>query len=916
MSRSRRRGRRASSRNHFVTKSGKSIRVNRNLVARWVSWRDDLERSKATRLAGLPKGRLKRFLYHFQPKRMYHYWFSREGAIMALKIFGITVAASFLLLIGLFAYFRKDLPKLKNDISGKNIGGSTQYYDRSGKTLLWEDYDAVKRIPVENKQISQFIKDATVAIEDKDFFKHGGFDVRGIIRAAWNNLFGRNGSTQGGSTITQQLVKLSQNWTRDRSYTRKIKEIILAVELERTYSKQDILAGYLNVAPYGGIEYGVEAAARDYFNKSADKLTLDESTMLAAIPKSPRYYSPYSPDFDKASFTGRQHYILGQMVEQNMITKEQAEKAKKVNVVKKVKPRPTKYAGIKAPYFVLTAKEQLENDFAPESAIRGGWKVITTLDLGLQNIAEEEVKKGIFQVRSQGGDSIGFAAEDVRNGQMMAVVGGVDFTNKEYGQNNYARLRIPPGSSFKPYDYAALIDNTTNSGAGSVLYDKVGPIPGYPCTNKSLPRNGGNCLQDYDFRQPGPLSLRYALGGSRNIPAVKAMLIAGIDKTREVAKKLGVESGYNCYEDDKLTTEAPCYASSAIGDGAYLKLDEHVHGFASLSRNGVNLPKTYILKIFDAQQKPIYEWKKTNGTQAVRPETAYIVSDILSDPRASYLSRKPHNFNGWKFSVKTGTTNDGKDGLMMGFSTRFAAGVWVGYHNRQIKMRGFMETMTQPILQGWLNRAHTGIKPVERERPSGIKTLPAYVVRKHVGVSSIEPSPSTDLFPSWYEARKVTTKKQTIDIVSEKLATSCTPDRAKKTTSNADVGSFSSDTFVAGGSSAASEEKDDIHKCDDEKPSIDGIAVTPNGASYEISVNFSKGTHSLSKGRFKFEINLTVDGKALKPTSIAINSGIAKYTYTPTSNGKKSIRVEIVDSVLYEDDASLIYTFNNGGGPP
>ena len=253
---------------------------------------------------------------------------------------------------------------------------------------------------------------------------------------------------------------------------------------------------------------------------------------------------------------------------------------------------------------------------------------------------------------------------------------------------------------------------------------------------------------------------------------------------------------------------------------------------------------------------------------------------------------------------------------MMGFSTRFAAGVWVGYHNRQIKMRGFMETMTQPILQGWLNRAHTGIKPVERERPSGIKTLPAYVVRKHVGVSSIEPSPSTDLFPSWYEARKVTTKKQTIDIVSEKLATSCTPDRAKKTTSNADVGSFSSDTFVAGGSSAASEEKDDIHKCDDEKPSIDGIAVTPNGASYEISVNFSKGTHSLSKGRFKFEINLTVDGKALKPTSIAINSGIAKYTYTPTSNGKKSIRVEIVDSVLYEDDASLIYTFNNGGGPP
>lgn len=906
---------RRTSRHQFTTKSGKTIKVNQNLVARWVSWRDDLQRRKAERLASLPKGRIKRFFYHFQPKRMYHYWFSREGAIMALKVFGITVAAGFLLLIGLFAYFRKDLPNLKDDIYGKNLGGSTQYYDRTGKTLLWEDYDAVKRIPVADKDISNYMKLATVAIEDKDFFKHGGFDVRGIIRAGWNNFFGGSGTTQGGSTITQQLVKLTQNWTRDRSYARKIKEIILAVELERTYSKQEVLTGYLNVAPYGGIEYGVEAAARDYFNKSASDLTLPEATTLAAIPKSPHYYSPYSGDFDKVSFIGRQHYILDQMVDQGMVTKAQADKAKKVNILARVKPRPTKYAGIKAPYFVLTAKEQLENEIlrSSDTAKRGGWKITTTLDLDRQKMAEEEVQKGIYQVRAQGGDAIGFAAEDVTTGQMVALVGGVDFTDKDHGQNNYARLRIPPGSSFKPYNYVALLENTTNSGAGSVLYDKVGPLPGYPCTNKAPPKAGGNCLVNYDFRQPGPLSLRYALGGSRNIPAVKAMLIAGIDKTREVANKLGLKSGYNCYLDDELTKEGPCYGSSAIGDGAYLKLDEHIHGFASISRNGVNLPQTYILKITDARSKPLYEWKKSKGEQAVRPDSAYIVADMISDPNASYLSRKPHFFNGWRFGIKTGTTNDGKDGLMMGMSTKYSAGVWVGYHNRQIAMRGFMETMTAPILTGWMNRAHTGLQPVERRRPSGVKTLPAYVVRTHVGVASREPSPSTDIFPSWYQAKKVSTKSEIIDVVSNKLATKCTPDRAKKKVNNAAVGSFSSDTFVNGGSSTGTD-KDDVHKCSDKMPLI--VDIDPNKSDdnvYSIRVKFRRGTHPLKGDKFTGTLTLKVDGEIIKTINVS-QSGSHTFSYRAKPNSTHTVVAEVVDSVLYAGADQK--TLNNEDGPP
>lgn len=870
-------------------------------------------RRKAERLAGMPKGRLQRFFYRLNPRRMYHYWFSREGGIMALKIAGIAFIAGFIFMVGLFAYFRKDLPNLR-DISGNNIGGSIRYYDRTGQTMLWEDYDAAKRIPVKQDEMTQDIKDATVAIEDKDFYKHGGFDVRGITRATWNNAFG--GSTQGGSTITQQLVKLSQNWTQERTITRKVKEVILAVELERSYSKDEILNGYLNTAPYGGVEYGVEAAARDYFNKSAKELTLPESAMLAAIPKSPTLLSPYSPSFDKESFIGRQHYILDLMHQQGYISAKERDTAKEYDVLVTVKPRKPKYDGIKAPWFVLTAKEQLEEQFGAETVKRGGWRVTTTLDLKLQDEAEKQVANGIRQVRAQGGDSAAFAAEDVENGQMVALVGGVDFSNPEFGQNNYARLKLPPGSSFKPYDYAALIENKTNFGAGSVLYDTQGPLEGYPCTNKSRPKQGGNCLQNYDFRYPGPLTVRYALGGSRNVPAMKAMLLTGIDKTIQTAEKLGLKSGYNCYTDDNLSKEGPCYASSAIGDGAYLKLDEHVHAQASLSRNGKVLPQTYILKIDDAQDKPVYEWKLEKGEQAVREDTAYIVNDILSDPNASYFpaGRKPQRFNDWKFAMKTGTTNDAKDGWMTGYSSKYSASVWVGYHTRRVEMRGTMESMTQPIWQGWMRAAHTGIPAKIWNKPAGVKTAQAYVIRTHVGIGSVEPSPAQDIFPSWYQnTKKQSAAKRTIDIVSNKLATECTPPRAKNEVTETDASSYSGDTFVDGGG-ANSSQQDDVHKCTDLKPTI-SLNIQKDGNIYNLVATVSQGTHPLSSDRFKGTVTFDIGGAQLPGGSFQVSApGTVIYrNYKPDFVGNKTVTATVVDSVLYDASASGNLTGTSSG---
>jgi len=861
-------------------------------------------------MKGMPKSRLKRILFRLHPKHLAAYWFSRDGAIMALKIGGISIVVGFFLLMALLAYFRKDLPNLK-DISGSNIGGSIRYYDRTGTTLLWEDYDAVKRTPIADEDISPYLKAATVAVEDRDFLNHSGFNVKGIVRAAWNNAFG--GSTQGGSTITQQLVKLTNEGFEDRTLVNKIRELILSVELERTYSKKEILDGYLNAAPYGGIEYGVEVAARTYFQKSAKDVTLDEATFLAAIPQSPRYLSPYSDDFDAERLVSRQHYILDVMVDMGTITKEMRDESKAIDTLVKIKQRQPKYTGILAPHFVLAAKRQVENQFGAQTYKRGGWSVTTTLDMDKQKIAEEEVAKGMKLVLRNRFDTAAFVAEDVKTGQVVALVGGADFADaSRSGQINYAQQPLPPGSSFKPYDYLSLIENTDSFGAGAVLYDTQGALPGYPCTNKAS--SGGNCLHDYDKRYPGPLTLRYALGGSRNVPAVKAMLIAGVDKTIALADTLGLAGddaggarGYKCFSDEELSVETQCYGSSSIGDGAFLSLDRHVHAYATISRNGNKIPQTYIMKIEDSRKRIVDQWEPSNGEQVVRAESAYIVSDMMSDPKASYMSTKIHRYKNHKFSVKTGTTNDSKDGWLMGFSTQYSAGVWVGHHTRRVIANAFMESMTQPIWRGFMQRVHDSLPPEERPIPVGIQTLPAFVVTSHVGVGSVEPSPATDIFPSWYKKPTGSgNDKRIIDQVSGKLASECTPELAKKEIDDKDASNFSGDTFA----NSTNEEKDDVHKCDDIKPTADTLTALPTGlpGQYTINAYVASGTHPWSSDKFKGSVSFKINDQVVNTQEVTSN-GIYSFTYQAAAEGLQTIIVEPTDSALYTGLNSQSYNF-------
>jgi membrane peptidoglycan carboxypeptidase len=927
-----------------TTRSGKVIKVNRSLGERYMAMRQAKSLRRVNRLRGLPKSRIKRLAWRLNPRRQAAFWFSRDGAIAALKIAGIAIVAMFVVTLAVFAYYRKDLKDI-TDVSGSNLGGSVSYYDSSGQTLLWQDYNAVKRVPVTSQSISPYLKQATIAVEDKNFYNERGFDIKGIVRAAYVDASHR-GATQGGSTITQQLVKLTQDFNQNRNLALKIKELILAVELERTYTKDQILTSYLNVVPYGGVDYGAQTAASDYFHEDAKDLTLAQAAFLAAIPKSPDIFSKYSPNFDQVTFTSRYNYVLQQMAAQGKITIAQAKAAEKVDVLAQVQPQQTKFAGIKAPYFVLAARDEVNSRFASQSAKVGGWKVITTLDTNLQTEAEKAVQDNYYNVQRYGGDEEAMVVEDVKTGQMRALIGGVDFNNPDHGQFNYAhQAYISPGSSFKPYDYSSLIENNTNVGAGSVLYDSKSPLPGYPCTTGATPT--GNCLHDYDFKYPGPESLRYALGGSRNVPAVKAMLETvpndtSANRTKSINKVINTADdlmaspdAYKCFKDGvdvnqaKKADETQCYGASAIGDGAYLHLDQHINGLASLARLGNSIPNTYIKSIQNAAGKTFYTFKQPKATQVVRQESAYIVNNMLSDPQASYLSssQKWQHYKGWNTAVKTGTTNNSFDGLMMSWNTQYAVGSWVGYHtrNRALNAAG-MEFITLPltrtVMQYALDSLHTN--PVNWAEPAGIQHLPAF--KSQMPYATQGPAVTTDIYPSWYKQKAVSSQNVVIDKVSGKLATSCTPDLAKQQAGgNSAPNAFSIDIFYPPGQTASSTTtntaaSDDVHHCSDGPNGGIGINLTANdngNGTYTVTAFVSAGVHPFNDpqySQFPGTITFTINGQTIKTSGVNDPQDNISFSYTPTASG--TLTATVTDSVLYSASDSATINFTQAAQGP
>jgi len=454
------------------------------------------------------------------------------------------------------------------------------------------------------------------------------------------------------------------------------------------------------------------------------------------------------------------------------------------------------------------------------------------------------------------------------------------------------------------------------------------------------------------------------------VPAVKAMLTVGTNKVISTANALmGTKNAYQCFADEKRTITTQCYGSSAIGDGAFLHLDQHVNGDASLARLGASIPTTYILKINDSNNKPVYKWTQPKPTQVVRQDAAYIVNNMLSDPRASYLpgsctattcttlargGYKFQRYNGWDFAVKTGTTNNSYDGLMTAWSTQLAVVSWVGYHtDNQALKSGGMEYMTEPLTRTWIEGATDALnmKPVNWVQPSDIKVLPAFVQTTHVGVGSQEPGPSTDIFPAWYVSNgKAQSTNQTTDKVSGGIATTCTPELAKQTSATSNDSAFSADIFWPIGKStssgsANSTKTDDVHICGEATPTI-SINGSDTGTckidtNCPIQVTVIAGAHPLSdpnRPQFPGTINILVNGSVVSTYAIdaAADCGNAStcnitLQWTPSASlaGQKvSVTTQVIDSVLDSGTSNAVSlditqantqstnSGNNGGNTP
>ena len=415
---------------------------------------DERSRKKAEELAKLPKNPVLRFFARLRPDRVFKAIFSKAGLFFILKFVAACILIGIIAVGGLFLYYKKDLAEIDPVELANRVQDTVNVYtDRNGE-LLWEDKgNGDYRLVVDGDEISSYMRQATVAIEDKNFYNHIGVDFAAIGRAAYVTLI-KHGAVQGGSTLTQQLIKqvYFSDEAQDRTMSglpRKIKEMILAIEVEKMYDKEQIITLYLNQSPYGGRRNGVESAARTYFGKSAKDLDLAESALLAAIPNNPAVLNPYNTAGNEALIS-RQHKVLNSMAEMGYITQEEADAAMAIDIMDRVLPEADQYEGMKAPWFVLEVKSQLEAKFGIKTMREGGFTIKTTLDLRAQNIAEAAVAEGAKWFYTVNSDNATLVSVDVETGQVMAMVGSVDWNREGYGQVNAATSLLEPASSIKP----------------------------------------------------------------------------------------------------------------------------------------------------------------------------------------------------------------------------------------------------------------------------------------------------------------------------------------------------------------------------------------------------------------------------------------------------------------------------------
>jgi penicillin-binding protein 1C len=625
----------------------------------------------------------------------------------------------------LFAWFSKDLPQPGRVI--RQEGFSTSILDREGREL-YDVYGDERRTPITIDQVSEYMRQATVATEDKDFYKHGGFDPLTPLRIVYNYVFKR-GRVVGGSTLTQQLVKNSL-LTNDRNVIRKFKELVLSMQIERQFTKDQILEMYLNEVPYGSNASGVQAASQLYFNKEASQLSLVESSILAGLPQRPSAYSPFSGkknDEGVELWKWRALGVLRRMREDGYISEELEKTATTELDAVVFSPQSTQ---IKSPHFVFYVRDQLEEMFGPSLVENGGLKVYTTLDLDLQTSAQDIVAEEIEKVKDFNITNGSVMVLDPKSGEILTMVGSKDYFSTEIdGKFNVAVNGLrQPGSSIKPVTYlTALREGYTPS---SMLIDVLTTFAPNDTTKPYEPKN-------YDGKYHGPVALRTALGSSLNTTAVKLLARVGVQNMLQTAFDMGFVTL------EPTTENLRNFGLAVTLGGGEVHLIDTVTAYSSFANGGHRVEPVSILKVEDHDGNILYEYKPVEGKKVLDPGEAFLINDILSDNNARLLAFGANSLlnTGKPIAVKTGTTNDQRDNWTIGWSQTTMVGVWVGNNdNSEMKRVASGITGASPIWRRVMFAA------IEKGRETPAWEVPDNV--EQVEVDSISGYPMHDGYPT------------------------------------------------------------------------------------------------------------------------------------------------------------------------
>lgn len=669
-----------------------------------------------------------------------------------LKVLFIFFGSIFIIVSGIVIIYISTLklPDFKL-FEERKIASSTKIYDRTGENLLYDVHQDIKRTIIPYEEMGTNIKNAVVAIEDSEFYYHKGVRIKSTLRALWANLTGKK-VAGGGSTITQQLIK-NTLLTKERTLTRKIKEWILALKIEKVYSKDEILALYLNEAPYGGTVYGIKEASRMFFGKNPIDLSIAESAYLAAIPNLPTYYSPYGKNLDKLEI--RKNLVLKRMRDLDFITEEEYIKSKE----EKVEFLPQQPGNISAPHFVFFVKEALEQKYGLNALENDGLVVTTTLDYELQLKAEDIVKNQALQnEKNFDGSNASVVVIEPHTGDILAMVGSRDYFDKEIdGNYNVTTALRQPGSSFKPFVYATAFNKGFTS--DTVMFDVFTEFNA-SCDPYGKPLSGGSVCyhpQNYDNTFRGPMTIKNALAQSINVIAVKMLYIVGTKDAIKTAKDLGITT----------LNDPDRYGLSLVVGGGETKLLDMVSAYGVFATDGIRHPYRSILKVEDSKENILEENKESEGYRVLPENTTKMISNILSDnvARTPTFGANSQLFTpGIETAVKTGTTNDNKDAWTIGYTTNVVVGAWVGNNdNKPMKKGG--AALAGPIWNGVIREAAKKYPGQSFTTPDGVDvTIPPILRGFWQG---------GDTF--------------VIDTISGKLATEYTPLETRKETSITNV---------------------------------------------------------------------------------------------------------------------------------